>query len=128
MSECDKSVKYIRLRDILIFIYLHLSNLIKRQLCLPFISMYLNFLISVNCATGNNTYSYSHVCLNPFVISMLIREVFHIKRTIDLHIEIYTNTSVQSWTCGLMTSPARNCFHFNENAEASNYSYHYLFI
>ena len=58
--------------------------------------MCLNFPITVNCATRRwYSFGLAHLCLNPFLISTLIRDVFHIKR----HIEVHTNSTVLPWTC-----------------------------
>ena len=110
--------KCVRLHVKHVFIYLCLLNFIKPQLCLSLISVRLNFLISVNCATRRKyIFGHAHVCRIPFEIPLLIRGVFHMKRNIDIHIEIYPNSAVRPWTCGLINTPARYCLHFTENGE-----------
>lgn len=47
-------------------------------------------------------FCHATLCLNPLVISTLIREIFHFKRTTDAHIEVFTITAGRSCSCVLI--------------------------
>ena len=63
----------------------------------------LNFITHVNCEAGwKYSFGHAHLCLNPLVISMLIRKVFQVKRTMNVHMEVYTITTGRPCTCVLI--------------------------
>ena len=85
-----------------------IASLIFRQ----FTILGLNSITRVNCAAKwNYTFGHANLCLNSLVISMLNRKVFQVKRTMDVHMEVYTITTGRPCTCVLI--PLRNICDFS---------------
>ena len=74
------------------------------QIYIQLIILSLNFIISANC-TARRKYRFGHanLCLNLLEMSILIRRVFQVKRTMYVHIKIYTITAGRPCTCVLMS-------------------------
>ena len=99
------------------------------QIYIQLIILSLNFIISANC-TARRKYRFGHanLCLNLLEMSILIRRVFQVKRTMDVHIKIYTITAGRPCTCVLM--PLHNIrdiffifkdLQLKENGDINNY-------
>ena len=64
-----------------------IESLIYRQITIAG----LNFITSVNCKSGKlNSFFLANLFLNSLVVCLLILKVFADKRTINVHIEVYT--------------------------------------
>ena len=105
-----------------------LETLIASQIFRQFtiLGLGLNFITHVNCeARWKYSFGHANLCLNPLVISMLIRKVFQVKRTMDVHMEVYTITTGRPCTCVLI--PLRNICDFSVISKVKRrYKYHYL--
>ena len=111
-----------RLRGIYDYV---LETFIDFQIYRQFTIAGLNFITIVNYA-ARRQYSFGHanLCLNPLMISILIRKVFEVKRTMDVHIEGSTITTGRPCTCVLI--PLSNICDFEglklkENGDTNNY-------
>ena len=89
-----------------------LETLIASLIFRHFTILGLNFITRVNCAARwKYSFGHSNVCLNTLMISMLNRKVFQVKRTMNVHMEVYTITTDRPCTC--VQIPLRNICDFS---------------
>ena len=119
------------LRDLHLFKFV-LETLIASLIFRHFTILGLNFITRVNCAARwKYSFGHSNVCLNTLMISMLNRKVFQVKRTMNVHMEVYTITTDRPCTC--VQIPLRNIcysllFQRFETQLKRRYKHHYLSV